>query len=89
MGGTQKFIDIIAKLHLADPHIMQKQHHVEFESKNWAYVFHVTAKFLNIANLLKLWYKKDKVSLETVWVVSWERVQGQSTVLLFPMGSFI
>ena len=65
--GTQKFIDIIAKLHLADPHIMQKQHHVEFESKNWAYVFHVTAKFLNIANLLKLWYKKDKVSLVPIF----------------------
>ena len=65
--GTQKFIDIVAKLHLADQQIMHKQHHVEFESKNWAYIFHVTAKFLNIANLLKLWYKKDRCSLVPIF----------------------
>ena len=65
--GAKKFIDLSKLLHLADPHTMQTSAHVEYESKNWACVFHITNPLMSIANLVKSWCKKDKAALSPIF----------------------
>ena len=57
---------MLAKLHLADPHVRKTGAHVEYESRNWACVFNIASHLMGIANTIKQWCKEDPAVLKPI-----------------------
>jgi hypothetical protein len=59
--------NIFLDFQFADPQLRQEGQHVEFESKEWDYVFKVTSPLMTIAESLREWCRNDKASLEPIF----------------------
>ena len=64
--GAQALINLIGKIQLADPQTRQTGPHIEYESRNWYWVFYIEKILMRIAYLTKQWCREDLTALKPI-----------------------